>query len=204
MVARQTPRERRKARTAQAVLDAALSIIAEHGLEALSIREIAQRIEYSPSGLYEYYASKDEILDALIAQGLMQLSQQIERVLRGDTAAQWLFDIAQVYLLFAREHAQLYLLMFGHVFSPLGLVTTLDQLDRNSAYGQLRVCIQTGIERGEFVTSSGESVEQLIYSMWAMMHGLATLRLTRLNAVADIDAINQQVLWSAINRISRR
>jgi len=201
---RQTPRERRKARTAQAVLDAALSIIAEHGLEALSIREIAQRIEYSPSGLYEYYASKDEILDALIAQGLLQLSKQIERVPHEDTAVQWLFEIAQAYLVFAREHAQLYLLMFGSVFSPSGLVTTLDQLDRNSAYGQLRVCIQIGLERGEFVTSSGESVEHLIYSMWALMHGLATLRLTRLSAVADIDAINQQVLWSAINCLRQR
>lgn len=203
MLERQTPRERRKAKTAQAVLDAALSIIAEHGLEALSIREIAQRIEYSPSGLYEYFASKDEILDALIAQGLMQLSKQIERVPPGQTAAQWLFEIVQAYLVFAREHAQLYLLMFGHVFSPSGLVTTLDQLDRNSAYGQLRVCIQTGIERGEFVISSGESIEHQIYSLWALMHGLATLRLTRLSAVAEIDAINEQVLWSAINRISR-
>src|SRR5579875_2014920 len=147
MAEKQTPRARRRARTSEAILDAALGIIAEHGLEALSMRELAQRIEYSPSGLYEYYASKDEILDALIARGLARLSEQLARSPHGETAADWLFAIAQAYLAFAQEHAHLYRLIFGHVFAPSGLVTSLDQLERNSAYGFLRRCMEIGIER---------------------------------------------------------
>jgi AcrR family transcriptional regulator len=199
----QTPRARRRARTSEAILDAALAIIAEHGLEALSMRELAQRIEYSPSGLYEYYASKDEILDALIARGLAQLSEQVAHASRGETAAHWLFAIGEAYLAFAREHARLYMLVFGHVFSPAGLVRSLDQLERTSAYGRLRLCIKFGIERGEFVALPGESVAQLVYSFWASLHGLATLRLTRLSAVADIDSINQRALHATIARLSR-
>jgi AcrR family transcriptional regulator len=167
------------------------------------MRELAQRIEYSPSGLYEYYASKDEILDALVARGLAQLSEQVARAPHGETAAQWLFAIGDAYLAFAREHDHLYRLIFGHVFSPSGLVRSLDQLERNSAYGWLRLCIQTGIERGEFVFLPGESVEQQVYSFWALLHGLAMLRLTRLSAVGEIDAINQQALRAAITRLSR-
>jgi AcrR family transcriptional regulator len=199
----QTPRARRRARTSEAILDAALAIIAERGLEALSMRELAQRIEYSPSGLYEYYASKDEILDALIARGLAQLSEQVAHAPRGKTASNWLFAIGEAYLMFAREHAHLYILVFNHVFSSSGLVRRLDQLERTSAYGRLRLCIEFGIERGEFVTLPGESIEQLVYSFWALLHGLATLRLTRLGAVEDIDNINQRALQAAIARMSR-
>ncbi|GER91890.1 hypothetical protein KDW_60520 [Dictyobacter vulcani] len=203
MAEKQTPRERRRARTAQAILDAALAIIAEQGLQALSIREIAQRIEYSPSGLYEYYASKDEILDALIAQGLAQLNEMLAHVPSGESASEWLFAIGEAYLAFAREHEQLYALIFGHIFSPSGLVTSLDQLQHNSAYGQLRHCIQTGVERGAFILPSGESIEQQVYSTWALLHGLAMLRMTRVSAVTGIDAINQQVLRSAFAHLNR-
>src|SRR5205807_9212512 len=105
-------RERRRARTAQALLDAAMEIIAERGVEALSMREIAQRIEYSPSGLYEYYASKDEILDALRQRGFVQLTEHIEHAVQGNTAVERLYELALAYLEFARQNRNLYLLMF--------------------------------------------------------------------------------------------
>src|SRR5947209_11755605 len=78
-------RGRRHARTVQAVLDAALEIIAESSIEALSMREIARRVEYSPSGLYEYFASKDELLGALCRQGFEKLTEHIKRTVRGNT-----------------------------------------------------------------------------------------------------------------------
>ena len=50
------------ARTQQAILDAARAIIHEQGPDKLSMRAIADRIDYSPAGLYEYYGSKEEII----------------------------------------------------------------------------------------------------------------------------------------------
>ncbi|NJN55580.1 MAG: helix-turn-helix transcriptional regulator, partial [Anaerolineae bacterium] len=55
-----TPRERRHLRTKDAILDAARLIIKEQGADALSIRAIAEQIDYSPAGLYEYFGSKEE------------------------------------------------------------------------------------------------------------------------------------------------
>ncbi len=198
-----SPRERRRARTAQAILDAALEIISERGIEALSIREIAHRIEYSPSGLYEYYTSKDEILDALVAQGFVLLTMQIERSLQdGSNAAQRLFDLSWAYLEFARQHSQLYLLMFNHTFTQEGLIHTLAELDRNASYNLLRTCIQQGITSGEFRAPLNGDIEQLAYSIWAQLHGIAMLRLTRLSAIDNIDAINHHVLRLALTRLS--
>ncbi|MBV9231362.1 MAG: TetR/AcrR family transcriptional regulator [Chloroflexi bacterium] len=199
---RQTPRERRRARTAQDILDAALEIIAERGVNALSMREIAQRIEYSPSGLYEYYASKDEILDALVEQGLAQLDRQIVHATHGDTAAQQLLECGLAYQAFAREHPHLYQLIFNHVARPAELQTSLRGFAQNAAYGKLRTCIIEGIERREFVISPESDVEQLVYYFWSLWHGLAMLRLSRASRIEDIDEINHQVIQDAITRLS--
>jgi AcrR family transcriptional regulator len=198
----QSPRGRLRAKTAQAILDAALDLITEGGIAALSIREIAQRIEYSPSGLYEYYASKDEILDALVKQGLTQLDEQIERSLRGKTAKQRLFEISQAYYMFARQHAQLYLLIFNHEIPVIECPKSLKQLVEIRAYRQLYACVATGLESGEFVTAPGSDMEQITYHIWALLHGLALLRLTRMNRVEGIDEISKQVMWDAIAHLS--
>jgi AcrR family transcriptional regulator len=50
-----TPRQRRHLRTKDAILDAARQIIAEEGADNLSMRGIAERIDYSAAGLYEYF-----------------------------------------------------------------------------------------------------------------------------------------------------
>ncbi len=197
----QTPRGRRRAKTAQAILDAALDLITEGGITALSIREIAQRIEYSPSGLYEYYASKDEILDVLVKQGLTQLDEQIERSLRGNTAKQRLFEIGQAYQMFARKHAQLYLLIFNHEIPATECPTSLAHLAETGAYRQLYACVTAGVESEEFVLAPRNDIGQFTYHVWALWHGLALLRLTRMNRVEGIDEISQQIMWDAIVRL---
>jgi AcrR family transcriptional regulator len=202
LMEKKSTRERRRARTAQALLDAAMEIITERGVGALSMREIAQRIEYSPSGLYEYYASKEEILDALCEQGFVQLTGQIERAVQGNTAVQRLYELALAYLDFARQHSQLYLLMFNSAPPQIWQGRGLQHLSTNSAYSKLLAIVRAGVESGEFSAASGLDIEQLTYSIWALMHGLAALRLTRLsNASEDIDATNRQVMQAAIERL---
>jgi len=55
------------------ILDAALAIAAERGLEALSMRAVAQRIGVTPMALYGYYRSKDEMLDDLLGRLLAEI-----------------------------------------------------------------------------------------------------------------------------------
>jgi AcrR family transcriptional regulator len=196
------PRGRRHARTAQAVLDAALEIIAESSIEALSMREIARRIDYSPSGLYEYFASKDELLDALCEQGFEKLTAHIQRMVHGSTASQRLLEAGMAYLNFARQNPQLYLLMFNRVPSQTTEAPGLVHLTANTAFAELLAIIRSGVESGVFKVTPGGSVEQLAYSSWAHVHGLAMLRLTLLSTTfEDIDAFNRDVVWAFIERM---
>ncbi len=71
-------RERTKVR--QAILDAARDLFVKQGFEHVSIRKIAERIEYSPAAIYSYFPSKDDIFFALAEEGF--------RLLCGDYLAQ--------------------------------------------------------------------------------------------------------------------
>jgi len=73
-------RQRRHEKTRRAILDAAGRIVARKGIQDLSMREIARQIDYSPAGLYEYFEGKEEIVQALCAEGHQQLSAYIRQV----------------------------------------------------------------------------------------------------------------------------
>src|SRR5438874_212101 len=99
----------------RAILDAARDLFVREGYEQVSIRKIAERIEYSPAAIYGYFPSKDDLFFALAEEGFRLLSsvpseQQtrynamppLERVRAGF----WHFYE------FSREHPQYFALIF--------------------------------------------------------------------------------------------
>jgi AcrR family transcriptional regulator len=57
------------------ILDAALAVAAERGLDGVSMRSVAQRLDLTPMALYGYFRSKDELLDALLGRLLSGLPE---------------------------------------------------------------------------------------------------------------------------------
>ncbi|WP_270174531.1 TetR/AcrR family transcriptional regulator [Diaphorobacter sp. ED-3] len=71
------------------VLDAARSAFFELGMEKTSIREIAQRAGYTPGAIYSYFASKEEMYGALLAESLDRLNEHVQAALaKGPTGAE--------------------------------------------------------------------------------------------------------------------
>ena len=69
-----TPRERRAQRTRDAILEAARQIIGKDGIDGLSTRGIADAIDYSPAGLYEYFGSKEEIIAKYMSEWIVDVA----------------------------------------------------------------------------------------------------------------------------------
>ena len=59
----------------QQILDAARELFVRDGYESVSMRKIADKIEYSPAAIYTYFKDKDEILDCLCEETFLQLHQ---------------------------------------------------------------------------------------------------------------------------------
>ena len=62
--------ERDREAVRRAILDAARELFVAEGYQNVSIRKIAERIEYSPAAIYGYFPSKDDIFFALAEEGL--------------------------------------------------------------------------------------------------------------------------------------
>lgn len=65
-----TPRERRRAQTREEILDAALAVMAEQGVAALNLTEVARRVGLRQPSLYQYFDSRTAVYDALFEQGM--------------------------------------------------------------------------------------------------------------------------------------
>lgn len=175
-----TPRERRQARTREAILEAAREIITETGADALSMRAIAQRIDYSPAGLYEYFGGKDEIIEAVCLEGGRELFLRMDTVDKTLPPADYLQAIGHAYIRFAVEQPDYFLLMFTSR-SPVQSEDEAAQSGEDSAFGILLHAIRRGVEAGIFQQRPSFDVLTIAYAAWATVHGLAMLRATHLH-----------------------
>ncbi len=77
-------RQARKERTRQAILDAALDLVAEEGLAALSLRQLTRTVGIVPTAFYRHFASIDDLGLALVDRSFASLRQVIREVRRGN------------------------------------------------------------------------------------------------------------------------
>ena len=188
------PHRRRYARTRQAILNAAQQIVAERGIEGLSMRELADRIDYSPSGLYEYFRSKDELVATLCVEGHAALAQHLQTAqnLPGASASDRLVAVGLAYLAFAAENPDRYRMMFN-TRSPEPV--SLEHVSTSPSFGVLVRVVHDGVETGEFWTQKGYGVLEQAYYLWALVHGQAMLGLTMFSgSPTDFDVLNRRVL----------
>jgi AcrR family transcriptional regulator len=195
-----TTRTKRHVRTKQAILDAAREIIAEEGPAALSMRALADRIDYSPAALYEYYGSKEEIVVAVCDEGQRMLYEAMEQVDASLPPVEHLYGIGKAYIDFALEHPDYFLLMFT-VAPPPDMASIppemLQQVMRGegTAYGLLLQAIQRGIDLGAFSVRPGFGLDQMGYAAWSLVHGVAMLRITALRPYPiDLAAFDDEAL----------
>ncbi|WP_370249098.1 TetR/AcrR family transcriptional regulator [Nocardioides sp.] len=74
---RRAPVQARSRRKVEALLDAAESAVLDHGVEALTTREIAQRAGVPVATLYQYFADKEDLLLALVERHTAEMDEQV-------------------------------------------------------------------------------------------------------------------------------
>lgn len=186
--------QRIKEETRANILEASLEIVKEDGWQALSMRKIADKIEYTAPIIYEYFANKEGILLELTRMGNSILLQDLKAANAKDgrpeeqLGAMWI-----AYWDFAFAHTQLYQLMFGVDMSCCDMVKGLPEAEaaRQLLWGKITE-----------VMDSDQPCEELVcrkyYTFWSIIHGLISINLTRRGTN---DEMNQHILKDAIHGI---
>jgi len=178
------------------ILQAARAIAATEGWPNVTIRKIADAIEYSAPLIYKYFESKEAILDELIAEGYGILTAQASQAPQpGDSPRQALLRIAPTFCRFAEQFPERYRVMNGLD----GVPCRFNEPVENSELFQItRPRLQAA------AAAAGVSIANLdaaIYMMWGTIHGLITLALS--NQISggwpQTTALVQQACESLLN-----
>lgn len=159
----------------QSILDAAREIMRADGVAALTMQELARKVEIRPPSLYHYFASKMEIYDTLFRYGFQLFGEAMQNA--GERAGSFLEDLRlsmEAYMTFALKNPDLFQLCFerhvpGFIPSEESLKVSIEALKR--ATGR----INARLERGEF--SPDMPLPRVMDLTSAMMHGLVALHL---------------------------
>jgi AcrR family transcriptional regulator len=188
-------RERRQQKTRQAILDAAWRVIEEEGPEELSMRGLAERIDYSPSGLYEYFDSKEQIIQAVCGEGHMRLFEAMRAVDENLPPEQYLVQIGQKYVDFAAANRELFQLMFASVPAE---PPSPSVLTKRSSYLVLQNGIQRGINQGVFKSRDDFSLQEMSFAAWSMVHGISMLRIYMKEPTQSFEHFRHQALLAIV------
>jgi AcrR family transcriptional regulator len=189
--------ERDREAVGRAILDAARELFVKEGYQHVSIRKIAERIEYSPAAIYGYFSSKDDIFYALAEEGFRLLYA------RDDTAALAELDklepldrIRTIFWRlyeFSRQHPQYFELMFMDRSVP-----RISQVYERFAFARemktdLVAQIQACIDARALPAHVNANVAFRLLTMGLM--GAAMMRLSdRLGHADNADALARDVL----------
>ncbi|WPU91375.1 TetR/AcrR family transcriptional regulator [Mucilaginibacter sabulilitoris] len=189
--------QRLKDETRANILDASLQIVKEEGWQSLSMRKIADVIEYTAPIIYEYFANKEAILLELTRKGYLILARDLHeargkhRLPAKQLEAMWL-----AYWNFAFDNKELYQLMFGvEMNCCCDLVETLPESE--SPYTQFSEVI---VDLMDIENPTKDMICLKYYTFWSVVHGLISINILRRGYS---DEMNRQVLKDAISGIIR-
>lgn len=170
-----TRKERQKEELKGKILEAAKDLFMQQGFEGTSIRNIAERIEYSPTTIYLYFKDKDEICYELHKEGFMLLNQYLRALVDVEDPFERLKATAKAYVRFASENREFYELMFI-MKSPMNSIKKeeADWEEGDRAFGFLVSTIEQCIAKGYF---HGLNAEVLAFTCWSMVHGICSLEI---------------------------
>lgn len=171
-----TRKERQKEELKAKILEAARSLFIERGFEETSIRNIAERIEYSPTTIYLHFKDKDDIFYALHKEGFVLLNQYLRALQNVSDPFERLKAIHKAYVAFALENREYYDLMFISR-SPMNALQDRDNEkweEGNKAFGALSGTVKECIQQGYF---KDMDVEIVSFTCWSMVHGICSLEI---------------------------
>lgn len=165
-------KERDKQEMRKLILDTAMELFLAEGFGNVSIRRIADKIEYSPATIYLYFKDKDEILFALHTAGFEELFRRQQRVTTIPDPRKRLLKHGEVYIQFALENPEYYNLMFIKRSTAKKITEENDWNAGRRSYEFFMKDVQSAIDAGILAT---DDAMVATFSLWSLAHGIVAL-----------------------------
>jgi AcrR family transcriptional regulator len=174
-------REREKSETRDKILDAARELFVTEGFEGVSMRKVAERIEYSPTAIYVHFADKQELFRELCHQDYARLAEVFRSSVISTEPMERLKQIGAIYIDFGTRYPNHYKFMFMTPHPP----HEPDEVDREmmgnpemDAYAFLKWAVQQALDAGCFREELTDAA-LISQTLWASVHGVISLHIAK-------------------------
>ena len=187
-----TPRDLREECVRQA-----LSIIADGGIDTLSLRDVARRLGVSHQAPYKHFPSREHILAEVLRRAYSDFAGYLQARMRGHAPDVALRNLGLAYLAYARDNPLHYQLMFA---TPLPDPDEHPEMmeEARRAFGILREALAALPHHDD------KDITRDALFIWSTMHGLASIMKTRLGHQMGLtDAAIPQTSRHVLDMIGR-
>jgi AcrR family transcriptional regulator len=182
--AKKSPRARRRAANLERIIESAVEVAVEDGIDALSIKKVAELADYTPGALYRYFDSKDALLAAVAERVIGQLSESIAEADTAElTPLERVGAMVRAYHAFATgdDHGfQIIAVMIG---DPRVLLPDTEEAGKVmqamiGALSPLAVALEAAAAEGTLEPSGGHPDEtaERVMILFSAFHGALQLR----------------------------
>ncbi|RYF60184.1 MAG: TetR/AcrR family transcriptional regulator [Cytophagaceae bacterium] len=162
-------KQRTREQTRAGILHTAKDIARREGWQAVSIRKIADAIDYSAPVVYDYFDSKDSLLDEIRNEGFRHLRTEYERLVKlYRDPEKLLYEISLVQWQFAMQQVELYQVMYN--LEGANCTVSLAESEEIKTVNEIVCRIIFS-----FIPKSAEAIRRLYFEWWATSHGIIML-----------------------------
>ncbi len=172
-------RERERIDTRNRILDAARELFVEDGVEAVTMRAIADRIDYTPTAIYYHFADKESLILELCHVDMQTLSQALQSVAQVPDPIERLRQLGLAYAEFGLSHPSHYRFLF---MTPSPEVQSHSHEEivnpEEDGYLLLMKVVGDAVASGRLRPELTD-VEQVAHVVWSGVHGVVSLFLAK-------------------------
>lgn len=194
------PRERRdreRQETRSKILDTAREMFAAEGVEAVTMREIAKRIEYTPTAIYHHFRDKQALIAELVEQDFLAFSRALQKTAAIADPLERLRASGLAYVEFGLSHPSHYRVLF----MTRELAAKKAEVHKvhkghpgEDAYEYLRQTVGDAIAAGRLRPELKDR-DMVAQMMWAGVHGIVSLHI--------VQAGGQTIAWRDARKTAR-
>ncbi|MEV6070930.1 TetR/AcrR family transcriptional regulator [Nocardia sp. NPDC052001] len=165
-------REREREYMRNLLLDTARSIAAEQGWQAVTIRRIADRIEYTSPVIYQYFSGKDALVSEVMCVGFRDIADRIEATM-SEPVERRLTAVGSAFWNFAFAAPELYQAMNGQAGVSFDGAEMPPEVERG--FMVFHAVLQSiADDQGRQLRDPAAAV----HTMWAYLHGFVSLTMS--------------------------
>jgi AcrR family transcriptional regulator len=162
------------------ILDAARDLFVRDGVEAVTMRAIARKIEYTPTTIYHHFRDKHALLLELCTIDMQRLGQAFQSIGRIEDPTERTRRFGLAYVDFGLDHPGIYRFLFMTPKPDVMSETTISASPEQNAYLMLLESVREGIAAGRY-RPEFDDAEQLAQLLWGGLHGIVSLHVAKSN-----------------------